>query len=254
MWPFNRNHDSELQPPSISELHEQCKLLARAERGDTRQFACLFSGMNLRYYADVLSQARNSFLFALAASATGVAFFIFAAWQMYEHDRRGWIGLIAGGLLQVISGTEFYLYGKASALARLTRPYLRTRRKLVSSSTVASSVKRQVSRYPPFAVEKVDNEYSRRKSWLSFASRPKSRAFFHVPSKQFSFDRRKITSRLWYFARTACNSAIFGSLPRISRCVMRTANRANDFPFFERNCYWSYFTLRSTHRWLVVLS
>jgi hypothetical protein len=73
--------------------------------------------MNLRYYADVLSQARNSFLFALAASATGVAFFIFAAWQMYEHDRRGWIGLIAGGLLQVISGTEFYLYGKASALA-----------------------------------------------------------------------------------------------------------------------------------------
>src|SRR5215467_12890923 len=106
MWGFSIIHDSEL---SIPELHQECKLLAVAQRGDTRQFACLFSRMNLKYYADVLSQARNSFLFALAASATGVAFFIFAAWQMYQHDRSDWIGVIAGGLLQVISGTGFYL-------------------------------------------------------------------------------------------------------------------------------------------------
>jgi len=115
MWLFSSKRDGERQTPSIRELHEDCLLLAKAERGDTRQFACLFSGMNLRYYADVLSQARDSFLFALAASATGVAFFIFAAWQIYKQDRSGWIGLIAGGLLQIISGTALYLYGKASA-------------------------------------------------------------------------------------------------------------------------------------------
>lgn len=109
------NHETELPVPSLEALHNSCQQLATATLGDTRQFACLFSQMNLRYYSDVLSQAKNSFRFALGAAVVGVLFFVFAAWQMYKADKGAWIGLIAGGLLQVISGTCFYLYIKASA-------------------------------------------------------------------------------------------------------------------------------------------
>ena len=129
---------------SIPELHEECKLLATAHPGDTRQFACLFSGMNLRYYADVLSQARDSFLFALAASATGVVFFIFAAWQIYQHDRSGWIELIAGGLLQVISGTGFYLYGKASAQFATFHICLDRANRFVLANTISEALGHEV--------------------------------------------------------------------------------------------------------------
>jgi hypothetical protein len=108
------NPETELPVPSLEALRKSCQQLATAPVGDTRQFACLFSQMNLRYYSDVLSQATNSFRFALGAAVAGVAFFIFAAWQMYRSDKGGWISLIAGGLLQVISGTCFHLYGKAS--------------------------------------------------------------------------------------------------------------------------------------------
>jgi hypothetical protein len=108
------NHDTDLFPPSFDELNQNCELLANANPGDTRQFASLYSQMNLRYYSDVLSQANHSFRFALGASGVGVLFFIFAAWEIYKNDKTGWIGLIAGGLLQVISGTCFYLYAKAS--------------------------------------------------------------------------------------------------------------------------------------------
>jgi hypothetical protein len=110
----NTDHETEEPVPSLKELQQSCQHLADAPLGDTRQFACLFSQMNLRYYSDVLSQAKNSFRFALGAATVGVLFFIFAAWVMYKDDKGGWISLIAGGLLQVISGTCFYLYSKAS--------------------------------------------------------------------------------------------------------------------------------------------
>jgi hypothetical protein len=126
--------------PSLEELHDRCRQLAEAPIGDTRQFACLFSGMNLRYYSDVLSQARNSFWFALAAAMVGVAFFVFAAEQMYVRHDKAWIGLIAGSLLQVISGTGFYLYGKASAQFATFHICLDRANRFVLANTICESL------------------------------------------------------------------------------------------------------------------
>jgi hypothetical protein len=91
--------------------------LANADLGDTRELASLLFKMNLRYYSDVLNQAEQSFRFALIAELIGVIFFISAvAFKMVGgQDVKFSVGLVAGTLVQVISGTCFYLYAKASS-------------------------------------------------------------------------------------------------------------------------------------------
>src|SRR6266705_1978891 len=111
------NIGNKLEPPplSLAELSITCERLAHAEPGDTRELASLLLQMNLMYYGDVLKQAKQSFRFALMAAGVGVIFFFCAAWAMYKSGVIAWISLVAGALVQVISGTCFYLYAKASS-------------------------------------------------------------------------------------------------------------------------------------------
>jgi hypothetical protein len=103
--------------PEVLPLGEICEALKNADLRKQHKMASLYLQMSIRYYHDVLKQARLSFYCALGASAVGVLFFISAACAacvMSKSNNVGWISLIAGALLQVISGTCFYLYGKAS--------------------------------------------------------------------------------------------------------------------------------------------
>jgi Cyanobacterial TRADD-N associated 2-Transmembrane domain len=108
------NYELDLPSPSFAEMDRSCEKLVQTDLGDTRTLACLLSQMNLRYYKDVLNQANQSFRVALVAAAVGVIFFIGAAWIMHKSDDRAWISFIPGAVVQVISGTCFYLYIKAS--------------------------------------------------------------------------------------------------------------------------------------------
>jgi hypothetical protein len=112
----NNFGDLELDTPSFGEISRTCERLAKVCPGDTRELASLLSKMSLRYYSDVLSQAKQSFFFALIAALIGVIFFISAAVFSMEKSLyiKPWVGLVAGALVQVISGTCFYLYAKAS--------------------------------------------------------------------------------------------------------------------------------------------
>lgn len=107
----------EMDTPSFSEISRNCERLANVEPGDTRELAALLFKMNLRYYSDVLNQAKQSFLFALIAAVIGVGFFIVAAFFSMHNSGaiERWVSLVAGALVQVISGTCFYLYAKASS-------------------------------------------------------------------------------------------------------------------------------------------
>src|SRR5262249_31766869 len=97
--------------PKLPSLGEMCHEV----KADLPHITSMYLTMSIRYYADVLSQAKQSFYFALLAAGVGVVFFISAARGMMNGGKVQWISLIAGALLQVISGTCFYLYGKASA-------------------------------------------------------------------------------------------------------------------------------------------
>jgi hypothetical protein len=73
--------------------------------------------MSLNYYQDVRHQAQQSFASALAAAVVGVGFFVYAAWQAMrpgQGDAAAIVPVIAGALVQIISGINFLLYGRAA--------------------------------------------------------------------------------------------------------------------------------------------
>jgi hypothetical protein len=70
--------------------------------------------MSLKYFEDVRNQAQKSFHSALVAAAVGTLFFLFAAFYGMGLDKKAWVGIIAGGLIQVISAINFYLYGRVA--------------------------------------------------------------------------------------------------------------------------------------------
>jgi len=96
--------------------------------------------MSLHYYQAVRIQAQRSFQAALAAAAVGTVFFIAAAGLvMNGASDRATISLIAGTLIQVISGINFYLYGKAARQFSLFHVCLeRMNRFLVANSICAN--------------------------------------------------------------------------------------------------------------------
>jgi hypothetical protein len=91
------------------------------------------------YYANVLSQARQSFVSALAAAAVGLAFFVAAVAFIVATDasRVSTISVISGALVEVIAGINFYLYGKAAAQLAAFHPSLeRTFRFTLANSLI----------------------------------------------------------------------------------------------------------------------
>jgi hypothetical protein len=99
----------------IEALRAQCHEIAFTAPDNTHKIASLLSEMILNYYQDVRSQAQQSFWCALGAAIIGTGFFVYAAHQgMNSGLNEASIGLIAGALIQVISGISFYLYSKTA--------------------------------------------------------------------------------------------------------------------------------------------
>lgn len=96
----------------LEALHEHCQALANTSSGDTHEIGSLLFHMILNYYQDVREQAQQSFFCALGAAIVGTVFFVYAAWQTMAEPGldQAYISLIAGALIQVISGISFYLY------------------------------------------------------------------------------------------------------------------------------------------------
>jgi hypothetical protein len=104
------------QNDPISALRIACEEVAKTQPGDVQTIASLHTGMILDYYRDVRRQAQQSFIAALVAASIGTLFFLYALWPMAhaEGGTASRVGLIAGGLIQVISAINFYLYSRAS--------------------------------------------------------------------------------------------------------------------------------------------
>ena len=108
---------TEQVPPPLSQMssHEAllsgCKKLAHVPNDDIHQIASLLSQMSVQYYQDVRQQAQRSFFSALGAAVVGLIVFIYAASKgMSEGTLDVYVSVLAGGLIEVISGINFYLY------------------------------------------------------------------------------------------------------------------------------------------------
>src|SRR5260370_13706927 len=72
-------------------------------------------GMSIKYHGVVEKQAEKSFRSVLLAAAIGAGFFGYSCWlAMNARVAGAMLSLIAGTLVQVISGINFYLYSKTA--------------------------------------------------------------------------------------------------------------------------------------------
>ena len=73
--------------------------------------------LSTSYYASVLAQARRSFIAAIVSAAIGLVFFVAAvSILLIRNDiRAGTISTISGAIVEVISGLNFWLYGRTAA-------------------------------------------------------------------------------------------------------------------------------------------
>jgi hypothetical protein len=106
----------ELTRDPLAGIMWDCDEVGRTPRGDTHKIASLFQDMSLKYYQDVRKQAQQSFFCALVAAIIGTGFFFYSAYLLMQTAGRAnaTLSLIAGALVQVISGINFFLYSRAS--------------------------------------------------------------------------------------------------------------------------------------------
>jgi hypothetical protein len=103
-------------PAAVQGMLDDCERLAHAKPSDIQEIAALLQEMILRYYSDVRAQAQQSFWAALCVALAGIAFFVWAIWHQMASPSGDQLTLklVAGALIQVISGTMFVLYGRAT--------------------------------------------------------------------------------------------------------------------------------------------
>ena len=93
-------------------LLSECEKLAHVPNDDIHQIASLFAQMSVQYYQDVRQQAQRSFSSALGAAVVGLIVFIYAAIIAMNsaNNIEVYVSALAGGLIELISGINFYLY------------------------------------------------------------------------------------------------------------------------------------------------
>ena len=101
------------------------------------------------YHYLVQEQAKRSFFWALIAAAIGLLFLLFAvSFVLFTQiENAATISVISGALLEVISGINFYLYGKTSSqVAEFASRLDATQRFLLANSvceSLAGDIKQQ---------------------------------------------------------------------------------------------------------------
>jgi hypothetical protein len=111
--------------------------VARADASNIQQVAATQLELINDYYSTILYQASQAFRWAIIAAGVGLAFFIAAVAFLYVNQQANLstISVISGDLVEVISGINFYLYGKALGQLELFHIRLeRTQRFLVANS------------------------------------------------------------------------------------------------------------------------
>jgi hypothetical protein len=116
---MNRQFAQDLKitaPAPIREMLRDCEQIGNTAPDDAHRIGSLLQEMILKYYADVRHQAQQSFIAALVVACIGMLFFIYAIWRGMGSDGilQAGVGVIAGTLIQVISGINFYLYARAA--------------------------------------------------------------------------------------------------------------------------------------------
>lgn len=130
------------QPPAYSEAAEKAlERLTDSPTDDVRSTAASQIELLSRFYDLSLSQAQRSFRWALVAGMVGLIFFIAAiGFTMLDNQKISTVTLIGGGMVEFISGVNFYLYGKTIGQLTLFQGRLEITQRFLLANSLCESL------------------------------------------------------------------------------------------------------------------
>jgi len=131
--------------PSGLEIAPVAQVLGRlslASPSNIQDIAASQTALLVNFYNLGLEQARKSFNWALIAAVVGLLFFIFALFLIKTRDlgNASIISLISGSLIEVISGINFYLYGKSTIQLAGFQSYLDRTQSILLANSICESL------------------------------------------------------------------------------------------------------------------
>jgi len=130
------------QPPAYSEAAEKAlERLTDSPTDDVRSTAASQIELLSRFYDLSLSQAQRSFRWALVAGMVGLIFFVAAiGFTMFDNQKISTVTLIGGGMVEFISGVNFYLYGKTIGQLTLFQGRLEITQRFLLANSLCESL------------------------------------------------------------------------------------------------------------------
>jgi hypothetical protein len=125
------------QRTAVRPLFTAANELAQADTSEPQQVAAASTNLLNSYYTVALIHSRRSFNWALIAAGVGLIFFLGAVAfvLIMQSTEVATVSLIGGAITELISGLNFYLYGRATEqLADYRRSLEQTQRFLLANS------------------------------------------------------------------------------------------------------------------------
>lgn len=129
------------QKAAVGALFAAAEHLGTVAPDDPQQVASASTQLLNTFYTVALQQSIRAFLWALVAAGVGLVFFVGAViFQLVaEATEVATVSIIAGSIVEVISGLNFYLYGRTTEqLAEYRRSLEQTQRFLLANSIAGS--------------------------------------------------------------------------------------------------------------------
>ena len=136
------------QKAAVGALFAAAEHLGTVAPDDPQQVASASTQLLNTFYTVALQQSIRAFLWALVAAGVGLVFFLGAVlFQLLAQATEvATVSIIAGAIVEVISGLNFYLYGRTTEqLAEYRRSLEQTQRFLLANS-IAGSLEDETTR------------------------------------------------------------------------------------------------------------
>jgi hypothetical protein len=129
---------------TVSAIHIEnlVREISQIDPSEIQQVAASQIRLLTAFYDTVLAQAQQSFRWALIGVGVGLSFFIVAiAFLLFSNTGQvATISAIAGGLVEVIAGINFVLYGKAAGQLGSFHERLEQTQRILLANSITESI------------------------------------------------------------------------------------------------------------------
>jgi hypothetical protein len=116
--------------------------VSKADPENIQQVGAAQLSLSTSYYQNVLDQAKRSFMAAIVSAAVGLAFFIAAVsiFLIRNDVRAGTVSAVSGAIVELISGLNFWLYGRTASQMNFFHIRLEQTQKYLLANSLATKL------------------------------------------------------------------------------------------------------------------